>query len=136
MSRFNTKVSNTTVNLAGGKAIKMGAEQELLHAVLTTFLEDKFYESGEDRLERIKQLVSSVKPEFVAKLAYVARNEFNLRSVPIVLLGELSKVHRGDSLVRNAIEKTVVRVDDLTELVAYLDCKLPTQGKRGIRRSL
>ncbi len=136
MSRFNTKVSNTTVNLAGGKAIKMGAEQELLHAVLTTFLEDKFYESGEDRLERIKQLVSSVKPEFVAKLAYVARNEFNLRSVPIVLLGELSKVHRGDSLVRNAIEKTVVRVDDLTELVAYLDCKLPKQVKRGIRRSL
>lgn len=136
MSRFNTKVSNTTVNLAGGKAIKMGAEQELLHAVLTTFLEDKFYESGEDRLERIKQLVLSTKPEFVAKLAYVARKEFNLRSVPIVLLGELSKAHRGDSLVRKAIEKTVARVDDLTELVAYLDCKLPKQVKRGIRRSL
>lgn len=136
MSRFNTKIDNTTVNLAGGKAIKMGAEQELLHAVLTTFLEDKFYESGEDRLERIKQLVSSVRPEFVAKLAYVARNEFNLRSVPVVLLGELSRVHRGDSLVRNAIEKTVARVDDLTELVAYLDCKLPKQVKRGVRRSL
>jgi len=136
MSRFNTKVDNTTTNLAGGKAFKMNAEQELLHAVLTTFLEDKYYESGDERIERIKTLVSQVKPEYVAKLAYVARNEFNMRSVPIVLLGELSKVHKGDSLVKNAIEKTVARVDDLTELVAYLDCKLPKQVKRGIRHSL
>lgn len=136
MSRFNTKVDNTTTNLAGGKAFKMSAEQELLHAVLTTFLEDKYYESGDERIERIKDLITQVNPEYVAKLAYVARNEFNLRSVPIVLLGELSKIHRGDSLVRNSIEKTVARVDDLTELVAYLDCKLPKQVKRGIRRSL
>ena len=41
MSRFNTKVNNTTTNLAGGKAFKMDAEQELLHTVLTTFLEYK-----------------------------------------------------------------------------------------------
>jgi hypothetical protein len=136
MSRFNTKVDNTTTNLAGGKAFKMNAEQELLHAVLTTFLEDKYYESGDERIERIKDLVTKVKPEYVAKLAYVARNEFNLRSVPIVLLGELALNHRGDSLVMNAVQKTIVRVDDITELVSYLDCKLPKQIKRGIRRAL
>jgi len=136
MSRFNTKVNNTTTNLAGGKAFKMNAEQELLHTVLTTFLEDKYYESDDKRLERIKNLVAECEPEYVAKLAYVARKEFNLRSVPVVLLGELSKIHRGDDLVRKAIENTVIRVDDLTELVAYLDCKLPKQVKRGIRRAL
>jgi len=136
MSRFNTKVDNTTTNIAGGKALKMGVEQELLHAVLTTFLEDKYYESADERVERIKVLIEKADPEYVAKLAYVARNEFNLRSVPVVLIGELSKIHKGDSLVRKTIEKTVVRVDDLTELVAYLDCKLPKQVKRGIRRAL
>ncbi len=63
MSRFNTEVDNTTANLAGGKAFKMNAEQELLHAVLTTFLEDKFYESGSERIDRIRTLVDKVNPE-------------------------------------------------------------------------
>ena len=136
MAKFNTKVDNKTCNLAGGKAMKMNAPQELLHAVLSTFLENKYYESGDERLERIVQLIPQCKPEYVAKLAYVARYEFNLRSVPIVLLGELSKIHKGDSLVMKAIEKTIGRVDDMTELVSYLDCKLPKQVKRGLRRAI
>lgn len=136
MSKFNTKKNNTTTNLAGGKAFKMDAEQELLHAVLTTFLEDKYYETGNERIDRIVNLIKQASPEYVANLAYVARTEFHLRSVPIILLGELAKVHKGDSLVRTAIEKTVQRVDDITELVAYLDAKLPKQVKRGIRRAL
>jgi 60 kDa SS-A/Ro ribonucleoprotein len=136
MSKFNTKVTTRTTNLAGGKAFKMNAEQELLHAVLTTFLEDKYYESGDERLERIKELVAKCDPEYVAKLAYVSRKEFNLRSVSVALLGELSKVHNGDDLVMRAIKNTVTRVDDMTELVSYLECKLPKQVKRGIRRAL
>lgn len=136
MSRFNTKTTTRTTNLAGGNAFKMSAEQELLHAVLTTFLDDKYYESGDERLERIKELVGKCDPEYVAKLAYVSRTEFNLRSVSIVLLGELSKVHKGDDLVMRAIKNTVTRVDDMTELVSYLECKLPKQVKRGIRRAL
>lgn len=136
MARFNVKKNNRTTNLAGGKAFKMGAEQELLHAVLTTFLEDKYYESGDERIERIKTLVPQCKPEYVAKLAYVARREFNLRSVPIILLGELAITHKGDNLVMRAVEKTIQRVDDITELVSCLDCKLPKQVKRGVRRAL
>lgn len=136
MSRFNKKESNKTTNLAGGRAYKMNAEMELTHAVLTTFLEDKFYESGDERLVRIKELARTVRPEYVARLAYVARTEFNLRSVTHVLMGELALNHRGDSLVSKAIEKTVQRVDDITELVSYLDGRLPKQVKRGIRHAL
>jgi len=136
MSRFNTKVDNTTTNKAGGKAFKMNAEQELLHAVLTTFLDDKYYESGDNRLTRIQGLVAKCDPVFVANLAYVSRIEFNLRSVSTVLLGELAKIHKGDDLVMRAIKNTVTRVDDLTELASYLECKLPKQVKRGIRRAL
>lgn len=136
MSRFNIKTTNKTVNLAGGKAFSMNAESELTHAVLTTFLEDKFYEAGNGRLKRIKTLVVQCDPVFVAKLAYVARTEFNLRSVSHMLMGELAKTHKGDGLVMTMIKNTVQRVDDITELVSYLDGKLTKQIKRGIRRAL
>lgn len=136
MSRFNTRQSNVTVNLAGGKAYSMKPEQELLHAVLTSFLEDKYYESGDQRLDRIVDLVGKCDHEYVAKLAYVTRTEFNMRSVSHVMVGELSKIHKGDSLVWHTIVKTAVRVDDLTELVAYLDGQLSKQVKKGIRRAL
>lgn len=47
MSRFNTRSSGIkTTNLAGGKAYSMNPEMELIHAVLTTFLDEKYYESA------------------------------------------------------------------------------------------
>jgi hypothetical protein len=134
--KFNTKESTRTTNLAGGVAFSISPEIELLHAVLTTFLDDKYYESKEDRIARIKKLISLNKPEFVAKLACVARLEFNLRSVTHLLLGELAKTHKGDSLVKDAIVKCTVRPDDLTELAAYVGTPLPKQLKRGVRNGL
>lgn len=136
MSKFNKREKNATVNLAGGKAFKMGGEMELVHAVLTTFLDDKYYESGDERALRICKLVQSVDPIFVSKLAIIARKEFNLRSVTTVLIGELSKIHRGDSLVKDTIVRACIRVDDLTELVSYLGTPIPKQVKRGIRNAL
>lgn len=137
MARFNKRIkTEKTTNKAGGTAYRMGAEQELVHAVLTTFLEDKFYESGSERLERIKNLVRENKPEFVANLAVVARKEFHLRSVTHVLLGELSKFHQGDSLVRNAIVASTTRPDDLTELVSYVGFPLSKGVKRGVRNGI
>lgn len=137
MSKFNTKrVGRRTVNLAGGDAFSVSAKEELVSAVLNTFLEDKYYESGNKRAGRIGDLVSRTDPQFVAKLAVVARNEFNLRSVTTVLLGELAKNHRGDDLVKRAIVAATPRVDDLTELVSYVGLPLPKQVKRGIRNSI
>lgn len=137
MSKFNIKKSPAkTVNKAGGFAYKMDVETELVHAVLTTFLDDKYYESGAERIARLEDLVSKNKPEFVAKLALVARTEFNLRSVTTLLLGALAKVHRGDDLVKRAIVGSTVRVDDLTELVGYVGTPIPKQVKRGIRNAL
>lgn len=136
MARFNVQTNTKTTNLAGGKSYSMNKEMELIHAVLTTFLENKFYESGNERLERIKQLVAINKPEFVANLAVIARKEFNLRSVTTVLLGELSRNHNGDDLVKRAIVEAVVRPDDVTELVSYLGKPLPKQVKRGVRNAI
>ncbi len=137
MSRFNKKsVATKTTNCAGAVAYKFDVETELTHAVLTSFLDDKYYESGSDRLARIQDLVSKADPEFVARLAVVVRTEFNLRSVTTALLSSLSRVHRGDDLVKRAIVKAAVRVDDVTELVALTGTPLPKQVKRGIRNAL
>lgn len=137
MTRFNrASVSSKTINKAGGFAFSLKPAQELVHAVLTTFLTNKFYETGDDRLTRIQALIKEVPAPFVAKLAVIARKEFHLRSVFHALVGELSKVHRGDDLVRRAIEKGVERPDDLTEIAAYLEGKLPKQVKRGMRRAI
>jgi 60 kDa SS-A/Ro ribonucleoprotein len=137
MSRFNEKKpSNITTNYAGGIAYKHSPEMELVVSCLTTFLEDKFYESGDTRIQRIKELIKKVKPEFVAKLAILARKEFHLRSVVHLLVAELSRIHRGDSLISKTIVKIAERPDDLIEIVAYLGKPLPNQVKKGIRKAL
>lgn len=136
MSKFNAKVTNKTTNLAGGRAFSMDSETELVHAVLNTFLEDKFYESGDARLERIKELVKKCDPQFVANLAIIARKEFHLRSVTTMLLGELAKNYYGNSTMKDTIIAATERVDDLTELVTYCGTPLPKQVKRGVRNAL
>lgn len=138
MSKFNTKSESTRVeNLAGGKAFSMKPEMELIHAVLTTFLEDKYYEAGSDRLDRIRGLVASVDPVFALKLAVVARKEFHMRSVSHVLLGEVSKTYSGkDDIVKRAIVEAAIRPDDLTELVSYVGTPLTKQVKRGVRNAI
>lgn len=136
MSHFNSTLSNKTTNLAGGSAFKMNAEQELAHAVLASFLDNKFYESGDERLERIVTLCSKVSIEYLSQLAYFTRKECHMRTTPIVLLGEMAKLHSGNSLVWQSIERTIERVDDMTELAAYFDGKLPSQVKRGLRRAI
>ena len=139
MSKFNKKKITPvkkTRNIAGGVAFTMSPAQELTHAVLTTFLEDKAYESGSDRATRIVKLVEKNNHEFVANLAVVARKEFNLRSVATLLLGELSQIHKGDSIVKDAIVAGSLRVDDLSELISYVGTPVPKQVKRGIRNAI
>ena len=134
MSKFNSTSHKSVNNLAGGKAYVLSKEIELAHSVLTTFLNNKFYESGDERIERIRNLIQQCDPKFVAKLAVLTRQEFNLRSINHVLLGELSKID--NTYVREATIASIVRPDDILEIIAYCDGKLSKQLQRGLRRSL
>jgi len=141
MSRFNTtKETEILTNYMGGRAYKQSPKEELAFAVLTSFFDNKYYESSDDRISRISELVAKVAkkdPEFVAKLAVFARTKFNMRSAFPVLIGEFAKVHKGDSLVRDAIVAGATRVDDLTEIVSYIGPKnLSTRVKKGIGKAL
>nr|WP_290932638.1 TROVE domain-containing protein [Haliscomenobacter sp.] len=120
---FNVKAKNKnrTANHEGAEAWKMTPELELYSAVVTSTLSDKYYEKGGARVERIRELISRVDPEFVAKLAVYTRENMYLRSMPLALTVELARLYQGYGL--NLISKTVTRViqraDEITELLAY-----------------
>lgn len=121
------RCDHLTTNHEGALAWRMTPEWELYTTVVTTMgVEDKFYESGEERVRRIADLVRKVEPEFVAQLAVYTREEMHLRSVPLLLLVELDCCHQGDTLVSKAVGRTIQRADEITEL---LMCYLWRTGK-------
>ena len=111
------KEMKTEKNYEGARAYAMTPELELYSAVVTASLSDTFYEKKDERVDRIAQLIRKVSPEFVARLAVYTRTEMHLRSIPLLLLVELAKVHNGDDLVARAVEKTVLRADEIMELL-------------------
>ncbi len=122
MSNFNKTNSTKTKNHEGAVAYTMPLKEELVSMVVSSFLQDTFYESTDERTARLSALVAQVAktdPEFVAKLAVYARKQMYLRTVPVVLVVELAKHHSGDNLVSRAVTQIVERVDDMTELLAY-----------------
>ena len=129
MSKFNStstgkSAARRTKSKDGVSAWKSSAYTDLCDRVLTSFYgEDRFYESGKQSADNIVSLIKTVAkedPVFVGKLAVLAREQFNLRSVSQVVAAELSKIHKGDNLVSQVVERIAKRPDDLTELVAYI----------------
>ena len=137
------KKEDVVLNHEGAEAFRMSPEMELYTAVVTSALEEMFYEGKKDRVRRIAELVGQVDPVFVAKLAVYARREMNLRSIPMVLLVELAKVHSGDNLVSKAVSGTVLRADEIAELLMCYQWLNPSEGikklgklSRGIQNGL
>ena len=120
----------TGKNHEGAKAYAMTPELELYSAVVTASLSDTFYEKQDERTNRIAQLIGKVSPEFVAQLAVYTRTEMYLRSIPMLLLVELAKVHNGDDLVARAVEKTVLRADEIMELLMCYQWRNPSNDER------
>jgi len=119
--KFNilNREKNITTNHAGAKAYRLTPELELYTAVVTSSLSDSYYEKANERLVRIQALIRKNDPTFVAKLAVYAREKMYLRSLPLVLVTELAKIHQGDNLVSRTTNRVVQRADEITELLAY-----------------
>lgn len=125
MTQFNTKTSGSlkTTNHEGADAYALTPELELYTLVVTTNFSDKFYEDNDERINRLRGLISKVSPEFVAQLAVYAREEMHLRSIPLVLAVELAGIHNNDNLVSRLVYRIVQRPDEITELLAYYVAK-------------
>jgi hypothetical protein len=127
---FNHQTTQT-VKHEGAQAFMLTPEAELYSAVVTSMLNDAHYQKADQRLARIQELVGKVDPVFVAKLAVYVREQMYLRSAPMMLLGELAKVHNGDGLVGQAVGRAVQRPDEITELLAYYQL---TNQRTGIKK--
>lgn len=122
MARFNptTRQSTVTHTHEGGRAFSLDPATDLVTKVSTSTLNPKFYERNTDAfIEEVKELINKLDPVFVAKLALYARSKMNMRTIPIVLLVELAKVHSGDDLLRRAVRNVIQRPDEIKEILAY-----------------
>lgn len=121
-------------NFEGTEAFALDERTELYSTVVTTSLSDKFYESADNRMDRIRSLISKNNPDFVAKLAVYARTKMNLRSVPLVLTVELAKAQSGNSLVGKVVKRVVLRADEITELLAYYQLANNRNGTKKLNK--
>lgn len=130
--KFNSLIKefDTTLNHEGELAYRLSPKLELYTTVVTASLSDKFYESGSEQVNRILELVGKVSSEFVAKLAVYTRTEMHLRSVPLLLVVALAKVHSGDDLVARTVERVVQRADEIMELLMCYQLLNPSEGRK------
>lgn len=150
MAKYNGKKKNTKqpteTNFMGEMAFKMQDKEELVSTVMTTFLQNEYYEKESDKVERIQKLLKKVDPLFAAKLAIYARNEGNLRSVTHLVSAEIAKYVSGMPWAKRFYDKIVVRPDDMAEIIsAYAHIngmdqnnikKIPNAIKGGFKTAL
>lgn len=129
MARFNAATKTSKIeNFAGGQAYNQSPELELVSILLTSFVQDQFYRSANDTLVQMRTLLDRVQPEFAAKLAVYARNEFGMRSISHAVAAEIAPKLAGDPLGRKFYDKIVARLDDMTEIVSYRKDVLGVKG--------
>jgi 60 kDa SS-A/Ro ribonucleoprotein len=142
MAKFNVKAvvqQETATNFAGGRAFIESPELEFASLLLTSFVKDQFYRDQTKTIDRVSELLDAgVRPEFAAKAAVYARNQYNMRSISHVVAGELAHRTKSSEWMRPFVKNVVVRVDDMLEILAYYEGKygrkpVPNALKRGIR---
>lgn len=125
---------DVTTNFEGGIAFTASSKLELMTRVCTWMVnEPKFYGDKADETARIIELIKSIgqtDPVFILKLAVYAREILNLRTAPLVLLTESALLNKSEPkpLIRKAASRIVLRADQLTETIAYLQSRIGNIG--------
>lgn len=136
--RTNTAPPPASRNFEGTVAARLKPYDQLRRSVASCLLwEDTFYESGEEIAARIarliKEIVASGKVGLVEGLAIEARNNMNLRHIPLFIARELV---RNRCNVDELLPKIVNRPDELAEFLAlyWKEGKTPVAAsvKRGL----
>ena len=142
MSKFNEKKQAEMVhNNAGGQAYKQSSELELVTILLNSFVADDYYTKSTDQISSLSKVIANVDPEFAAKAAVYARNEFGMRSITHVFAAEIAKHISGKPWAKHFYREIVARPDDMTETLAYYFAKngkstsLPNSLKKGFKEA-
>ena len=139
MARLNQpNTMRAVVTHEGGRAFPhLKPIEQLRRSVASCLLwEDEFYEDGQAIADRIFKTALEVSPADLAALAIEAREQFNLRHGPLLLLHALVQTAKGTPLAGDTIARVIQRADELTEFLAiyWRDGKKPLakQVKRGL----
>lgn len=124
MSKFNNKIQyERTSSYEGGKNYKKNPVEDLINFMLSSYLEDRYYESAEEQMSRFLGLLEEVKDklsyEWIAKLSFFARNEVGMRSIAELTAAWLNekKFDNKRAYFRNFFH----RPDDVGETFAAID---------------
>jgi 60 kDa SS-A/Ro ribonucleoprotein len=129
MSKFNKASAFTgkTKNFAGGEAFKESAKIELVSLLLTSFVQEQFYRTEKQTVDRLYDLIERLPDKsFAAKAAIYARNEFGMRSISHLVAAVLAFGVKKETWTKSFFEKVVRRPDDITEILA---CYMANFGK-------
>src|SRR3954468_4281808 len=126
----------------GGIGFVREPKAELYLTAVSTKLEPTFYESANEREDRLVSLVHQVTnedPEWVLKFAGWLRDSANMRSVSILVAAEFVKARLDagkPGMSRLAVKTVCLRPDEPGEFVAYWHSRhgrsLPMPVKRGL----
>lgn len=137
MSRFNNRGYTTgradmKSNKAGGKGFVMAPKDELSSMILTSWATDKFYESFTTQNTRLDCLIDACGPDFALKCAVYARRVHGLRSISHLVTAKVSKLQDRVPFFpwRKYYDLVIQRPDDITEILALLDCKITHAMKK------
>lgn len=140
MAKLNNKKNFTILTHEGAPAKRITPEQELRRSVMCCMLwEDTFYEDGVSIAERIKNLVSQVKPENVANMAIEVREKMKLRHAPLWIVNAMAPLSSHKHLVADTLARVIQRPDELTEFLAlyWKNKRVPIskQIKKGLAKA-
>ena len=130
-----------TVNRAGAKAFSKTAKMKLASLVLTSFLTDQSYRSGQGAMDELAELSKEAGYEFAAKTALYGRHKFGMRSTSHVIAGEIASNVKKEQWTKFFFDKVVRRVDDMSEILGYLESKhgtikpVPNSVKKGFKKA-
>lgn len=136
--KTNFKTIKLTENHVGTTVREISPLMQLKRLVLASMLfENQFYCDGKTSAARIQELVKIVNPTQVAELAVQARQEQQLRHVPLFLARELARIGK---LQADTLVEIVQRADEISEFLAiyWKDGKVPiaNQIKKGLAACL
>lgn len=118
----------------GGAGFVGDPENELFYAAVGGFLTDQFYESGDERIERLRNLVPACDPAWLASFIPWLRSEAKMRSASTVLAVEYGRANFPNR--RQVLDAAMQRPDEPGEVLGYWMHRygrpVPSWLKRGL----
>lgn len=138
MTKFNTKTQPQR-NIAGGIAYKESDEMQLVSLLLTSFGDDKYYQTANEVFKSLETLIQKCDSHFTAQAIIFARKVFGMRSISHIASSMLAKYIGGEDWASSFFDKVIVRPDDMTEIIAcHLNRKqkITNAMKKGFARAI